>query len=298
MRVSFRDHRAELTLFGACVLEGLFPIIAHGASRAFSPLWFVGLSSLFAACVLGAYGACTGSFSRRATTAELRDCAWLALLIVTPTTLIFMGSALTSGINTGLLLQTEILTTFLIYGILFHERHTPTQIAGAMLVFSGTLAVLFNGSLRLNGGDALILVAVCIFPFGNFFAKRVLKTLPSAQVLLYRYFFSACILLPVAFAKDGVPDFTHSEANLWFFPAYVFLVMILSKLFWYGGLRHLSVSKAIGISSASPAFTLIFAALFLSEVPTIFQYAGLILSVTGVFTLIAGGRVTVAPDLV
>lgn len=284
-------------LLSACVLEGLFPIIAHGASRAFSPLWFVGLSCAFAACILWLFSAYTGAF-RRPRTSELRDCGWLALLIITPTALIFAGSAHTSGINTGLLLQTEVLSTFLIYGFLFHERHTVVQIFGAMLVFSGTLAVLFNGSLHLNAGDALILLAVCIFPFGNFFAKRALRTLPITQVLFYRYLFSACLLLPVASLTAGIPDFSQSGSHLWLFPAYVLLVMIASKHFWYAGLRHLSVSKSIGIASASPIFTLIFAALFLHEVPTIFQFGGLLLSIAGVCTLIAGGRVTVVPDLV
>jgi len=277
----------------------LFPIIAYSASRIFPPIFFVAVSAAITSAFLGLWLSLRGELLRGLTRRAIIDCAWVALLIVGPTTLIFLGSAHTSSISTGLLLQCEMLTTFLIYGVIFQERHTLKQYAGAALVFLGTLLVLSNGAFSIKLGDALIVLAIFIFPFGNFFAKRVLEQISLYQVLFFRYVFSVPFLLVVSFCFEDTAGVAMAlQWYWWLFAAYIIFIMLLSKVFWYAGLRRLPVSKAISIFAVYPAFSLLFAVLFLHEWPTVYQFLGFILSLVGVYRLIGASVSAEQKDLV
>lgn len=63
------------------------------------------------------------------------------------------------------------------------------------------------------------------------------------------------------------------------------VVYLVSKLLWYKGFRFIEISKAISISMAMPAISLVYAASFLHEIPTIQQTAGFVVVITGLLLL-------------
>jgi len=294
-------RRGEMFVFVTCVLEGLFPIIAKTVSGVYPPFFFLGVSAALAAIVLGAILVIQGEFKKSISLRIVWYCSLIALFIVVlPRGLIFTGSKYTSGINTALLMQTEMLTTFIIYGLLLKEKHELHHIVGALLVLTGTFFVIFNGTLEINKGDLMILLAVCIFPIGNLYAKRALKVITPMHVLFFRFLFASMILIPVALLFEDLSIVPAAlESHGWLLVVYVLLMLVISKTFWYYGLRALTVSKAIYIISAFPAFSLMFAFIFLREIPNMYQFAGFVIAIIGVYTLIFRRQVsTASTDLV
>jgi len=293
--------RGEFFVIGTCILEGLFPIIAYSASREFPIFFFTGASVALAMIILGVLLIITKGYKNKVPLWSLGACAMVSLLVVIiPLNLIMAGAKHTSGINTALILQVEILSTFIIYKFLFKEHHELYQYIGALLVFSGTALVLFNGTMTLNKGDLLILLAVWIFPFGNYFAKKALTVLKPMQVIFFRYLFALPVLILISIIFEDLSGVLDSITRSgWIIVAYVVLILISSKMFWYYGLRKLPVSKSIYILSAIPAFSLIFAFALLDEIPTVYQWAGFIVAIVGVYTLIAKRQISTAgTDLV
>jgi len=286
------ERIGELMLLLTCVFEGLFPIVAKFATNAFPPIFFTAVSVLCAAFVFF----CVLVFRRRLfqqiSLVALGYAFGVTIFVVMGLAIVLIGVQWTSGINTTLLLQAEMLFTFLFASLFLGERLRRVAIFGACAVFLGTVFVLFNGTFVLNRGDLIIVFATALFPIGNMFAKKALELISADTLLFLRYLMGGCILLSVSFFFEdisGIEPHVWRE-SMWIFPVYVLLILVCSKICWYAGLKRLLLSKAVYIGSASPAFSLIFAYMFLREVPTTYQLLGFFLIVGGVYFLISKSR--------
>jgi len=282
----------EVMLLGTCVLEGLFPILANLSMCVFPPVLFTALSALLAAAAFACILLWSGGWRRIPFKGFLYACG-VAVFVVLASTFIFVGARSTSGINTTLLLQAEILFTFIVSTLFLRETWRVPQLLGAAAILCGDIFILFNGTLVLNHGDLFILLATALFPIGNIFAKRALHLLSSQMLLFLRYAVGGVFLLLLSLLIEGAPP---SAESLWahrsLFLVYTFLILVGSKLFWYGGLKRLPLGRAVAIISSAPAFGLFFAFLFLREIPTLYQFVGFGFSTIGVFLIIAQSRLT------
>ncbi len=299
MTTSPRVRGAEF-LVVTCVLEALFPVIAHYASSNISPLFFYAAGIFCAACVLGIHVFVRGEFHFRLKRIEWFLVLGIVFTIVALGMLIFIATKMTSSINTAILLQTEMLFAFLWGHIIFKEKHRWIQGIGVLSIFSGTLLTVFNGSFSVNLGDLLLIIVTFIAPLGNACTKRALKTISVPKLLFLRYSLGCLIVIPVAFLFD---DFAAAAPriyeHLWLLTLYVFLILFVSKLFWYAALRSLKLSIATSIMMVAPALSIIFSFLFLGEQPTPYQLGGLVCALVGVFLLLRNSKVPQTPtDLV
>lgn len=287
-----REQKAALFVLSSCLLEAFVPVIAYTASRAFPPVFFLAMSSGIAATVLGLFLGVKGDLHTLPSAKNLLLCLVVAVLIVVvPFTLIFVGARYTTSVNTAILLQAEVLTTFFVYRLLFHERHTHVQMLGAALMLAGTVTILFRGLFVLNRGDVLILLATTILPFGNYFAKKVLQELSPSQVVFYRYVFAFFILLPLSLLLESVsiaPLFTPRSLALLL--SFSIFIHVFSKVLWYRGFRFIPVSRSIAILSVTPAFSLLLAFVLLHEVPTLYQWIGFAFTMIGLGVLFQGQK--------
>lgn len=277
-----------------CIAEGLFPIIANASAQIFPPIFYLAVSLLLASAVLCLLVILTTGMP------VISKQVWvysslIAIFIFTGFSLIFLGTRLTSSINTALLLQTEMLFTFVLSTFILRERLLPIQLAGAVCVLAGTGYILYNGSMQLNSGDMLIIAATAMFPMGNVFAKKALALASPMIVLMLRYIIGGSVLLVLSLLLEDLSPLQGREVldNWWLIPAYVFIVLTLSKVVWYKGLSMLPLGKAIYIVLSYPAFSLLFAFLLLHEVPTWYQLGGFAFTMFGVYLLVK--RPTVAP---
>ena len=283
--VSSRVHPDALLIL-VCILEGFFPIIVKSSTEVFPPLFFLALAAAIASGFHGITTFLQGGLSPAITPRVLIDCLLVSLFIFSGFVLIFIGAKHTTAINTALLLQCEMVTTFLVYEFFFKQKHSLQQLVGAVIVFTGSTLVLYNGSFSLNKGDLIILSSTLCFPFGNYFAKRALGVIPPSQVLLFRFGFAAPIFFVLSFFLEDLSVIFHTVFNhLHLVLPYAICILFLSKFLWYIGLARMSVSRGIFILMAYPAFSLVFAFILLKEVPTWYQVCGFFVAMTGIFIL-------------
>lgn len=285
---SHKEERiGETFIISEMIIFSLFPIIINYSTKIIPPIFFAGTSTLLATIAvlfhLLVIKKTKEIFNKKAFPYIL---GITAFVIIIPSTLIYLGTKLTSGINTSILLQTEIFFTLLFCSLFFHEKITKQKIISSLAIFFGALLVLYNGQINLNFGDLLILIGVSFFPFGNMFAKKALNITNPSAIIFVRSFIGgiALIIISLLFEKN-ITEFEFTKKTLLLIAANGFLIMALSKILWYEGLRRLEISKATTLGMSYPALSIIFAVLFLKEIPTYYQIFGLLLTMIGVYTI-------------
>lgn len=275
---------------GETVLYALFPILIAYTTKLMPPILFAGLSTLAAAAVLFIYMFVKKETQKIKSLKTIKYAIGVAIFtIIIPAILIFVGSSKTSGINTSILLQSEIFFTFVICGIFTNESITFRKILGAILMAAGALFILFNGTLAINSGDLLIIAGTLFYPIGNIIAKKALTFSTPSVILFIRSLLGGIVLLIISsqFEKWTLPLEQIISNNYLFILTNGVLIYAVSKVFWYESIKRIDISKAILISiGAYPAISLFFAFLFLGEVPTIFQTVGLIVILLGIYQII------------
>lgn len=286
-----RAMRGEYFILGTLVFEAFFPAIIHTASGSLPPYAFSAISVLIAAAIHAAVAMSLGVFKmpRRET---LRDIGMIALMIVVFPTLFYMaGTGITSGINTSILLQSEVLFA-VFFGWLVGERLLGREWLGLLAMVTGMVLVLWNGSFTVNLGDALIITASFFYPIGNWYAKRALMHAHPSVVLFGRSLLGGVALLVIATFVEkpwSVPFTTYAD-YWWLFAAYILVVLVFSKYCWYAGLKRLTVVKATSMIAAVPVMSFLLTVLLLRETPTSFQLLGISCTAIGVFLAVRGRK--------
>ncbi|MEK7172172.1 MAG: DMT family transporter, partial [Patescibacteria group bacterium] len=138
-----QERIGELFIFGEVITFATFPIIINYATRLMPPVFFAAISTLLAGLCLLPYLIFTKQiraiFERR--TIEL-VLGIAIFIVIIPSVFIFIGTSKTSSINTTLLLQTELLFTFIICGLFFGEKITKQKILGGLAVIIGATIIL------------------------------------------------------------------------------------------------------------------------------------------------------------
>lgn len=284
------ERVGEVMVGAETILYALFPVLIAHATKIMPPILFAGLSTVTAAVALFIYMILVGEIKRINHPKTIKYTIGVALFsIIIPSALIFLGSSKTSGINTSILLQSEILFTFLICGIFTHERLTSRKILGAILMVAGALFILFNGTFKINSGDLLILAGTLFYPIGNILGKKALTFSTPSVILFTRSLLGGVALLVISsqFEKWDTPIEQIIANNYLFILANGMLIYAVSKIFWYEGLKRIDISKAVLINvGAYPVMSLLFAYLFSKEIPTVFQAIGSIIILFGIYQII------------
>jgi drug/metabolite transporter (DMT)-like permease len=288
-----QESKGELMIFGETFMYSFFPIIIAYSTKILPPILFAGLSTLTAAVTLFLFLLIKKNLHTLKNPRTIKYSLGVSLfIIIIPSILIFTGSSKTSGINTTILLQSEIFFTFLIYGLFALEKITLKKMISALIIVIGTTFIVYNGKMGINIGDLMIIAGTAFYPIGNMFAKKALKEGTPSTILFIRSFCGGIVLIILSLLFEDQSGTVESLSKYW--PLILitgFFIYHLSKLLWYMGIKIIDISKAIPISIGGyPAFSLLFAFLFLKEIPTLYQIIGFIVIIIGVFTLIRKDR--------
>ena len=204
-------------------------------------------------------------------------------VVVLPLLFIFMGMSKTSSINTTPLKSRSFHARD--HGLLFKEKSRCKNHRGMMIVL-GAVTVFYKGSFH-QSWRSLIIIGCLFYPFGNRFGQKALKEDSPAVLLFWRSLFGGVILLLFSFLFEdyAVPVSHYIAKNLFLLSVTGLFLFTIEKLLWYEGLKRLDLSKAVMMGHCYPPFSILFAFLFLKEVPTVFQLAGIVLIMSGVFFL-------------
>lgn len=263
---------------------GIFPVLVNYGTQNMPPIMFAAITTLLAALGSFIYAALKGKLY------ELKNKkAYFSLLMVTlcivviPYILFFIGSSKTSGINSSLLLLSEIIFT-LLFTPLIGEKTTTKKLIGAICVFIGAILILSNGTFALNTGGILIILSTATYPIGNFYAKKTLNYVSPAIILMVRFFLGGFFILFFALLAESQSNITETIFQNWEIVLFTGLVLLgIGKVIWYEGLKRLDISKAISLNMTFPLFSLIVLIVFFKEIPSIFHWVGILIMAVGVY---------------
>lgn len=285
MRKISQETVGILFIISQVALYGLFPLVINTSVKLMPPILFAGLSITLASIFLFIYTVVTKNLSQIFNKKALLYMLGVTLLIIIlPSIFIFLGTKVTSGINTTILLQTEVFFTFIFVGLFFHEKITVKRVIGALIIVIGTTVILYNGTFVFNWGDLLIIAGVFFYPFGNMAAKKALQIVPSTVILFFRSFLGgiSLIIISILFENSLYFIVPSIQNYILFIALNGVVIMFISKVLWYEGLKRIDITKAIPIAMSFPAFSILFLYIFVQEMPTIYQWSGLLLTMIGV----------------
>lgn len=283
----------------AVVLWGLFPVFTKKGLGTVAPPIFAAVTALVASLPLLAIAYARRQIPRRGS-GIWKDLIYIGVMGTTiPFLLFYSGTAQTSGITAGLLLQLEPAYSMVLSYFLLRE-HIPTQqVAGSLMLLAGAMVVIGGGRVTGNGGwdaridtgELLVMLSSLGYQLAHIRTKRLLRAgADSFMISGVRLGIGGGLLAGVALAmsitggaKSGLPEVTL--ATVMGLIGYSFFVVAAEKVLWLEGIRRVNLSKASGFLPISALASLTGGVVILREVPGIHQCAGATLIVAGSLVL-------------
>ncbi len=278
-------RRGELWLLLCVLIQSFFPLFANQGAKLFSPLQYLFYMIGISIPVLLLINVWRGEFRELFKRDVLCLLVGVSLfVIVIPSALIFWATQDSSGINTSLLIQSEIIYATILCAFL-GEKVTRKRFLGVFFILIGSLFVLYQGSFELSRADLVLFLAPVFYPVGNIFAKKALKKVGWSTVLLFRAVVGEIFLLGLLLVFGE--NFQIPPREIWFSLLFMgFGVCVLAKIFWYLGLKTMEVGRATALIMTYPAFSLIFAILFFNEIPSLYQGLGFVGVCIGIYFIL------------
>jgi drug/metabolite transporter (DMT)-like permease len=273
--------RTYLVLLLGMILWGLYPIFTHRFVLSLDPVFLVSISTLTASIpffiLLTAKKELRQFFSRK----YLKTFLGVAFFTAAGQGLLFIGTKLTSGTNTGLLLQVEPIYS-LILGIIFlGEILKASQIGATLAMVIGAVTIVYKGGVNINSGDIFILLSPLMFQLSHLIGKRLLnKNIDVNLILASRQFYGGVMLLLFTFLTN------RSAMSLFSFRSIsvgltLGLFTAIVALCWYSSIKKVPVSVASSFIPITALVSLIGSSFFLKEVISVQQYIGFFFIVGG-----------------
>jgi len=198
----------------------------------------------------------------------------------------FFGAQLTSGINTAILMQAEPIYSIILGYFILREKITSKQILSTLLIVSGVLIVIYNGTISLNIGDLLIVLTPLFYQISHVIAKKTMKRIGTYAVQGGRYLFGGLILLLLSSILNmNQFSLLMKPINLTTIILLGLVVAGIGSLAWYEAIKRINLSKATAMIAPYSILSIILAWFVLSEFPSVYQISGLILVLIGMAIL-------------
>ena len=294
--VNSQQERLGLLSAGLCALNGaLVPAVAKLTTAHGTPL-FIAMATtlfagLFAAGVVGLRGELPLLF-RGATGRRLAAVGALGTGLAF--VLFFAGASRTSAIETVLCLQIEPAYSLLAAWLFLGHRPTPRRVLAIGVLLTGiTLAVGGNGFVPSTGVWLLLGAPLC-WQASHLIVLRGLVGVTPSVLTGARYVHGSLLLAACWLLSGGAGELPRAAELAASLPLLAFQGAVLSyvgTLLWYQAVTRLDLARSTAIVVPSiPLLSLLATFLLLGEVPVARQWAGLLLTATGVLVFVT------APD--
>lgn len=261
------------------VTYGSLPVVAHYFVSTIDPLLFGGLSTLIGSLPLLLLLKKQKNIHTVFADKVRNKLLIIAAILTCASITFFIGTKLTSGINTGLLLQTEPLFAVVLSALFLGEILRIPQIIATLFMVTGAFIVIYRGASNLNLGDFLILSTPVFNQIAHVITKRIMTeningTVISAARLFYGGIFLtflAIIVNPKSLLELGNPNVLLSIL------VFAFIWRTLDVTLWYQAIQRISLSKASAILPLAAAISFLGSIVLLKETPALQHYLGLLL---------------------
>lgn len=276
-------NNTYLILFTGLILWGLYPIFTHKYIVGINPMLLVSISTLTASIPFIILLIIKKELLELFSVKILKTLIFVAFFTAVGQAFLFIGTKLTSGTNTGLLLQIEPIYSLVLGAIFLGEIISGGQILATLLMVFGAMIIVYKGGSSVNLGDILILLSPLTFQISHLIGKRLLNNNFDVHLILAgRQFLGGIMLLSFTFITNRN---TISLLNYRIISIGLFLGIILSvmALCWYLAIKKIPVSIASSFLPFTALVSLVASAVYLKEVISIQQYVGFVLIVGGMF---------------
>lgn len=225
----------------------------------------------------------------------------------------FLFSALKVGMTASLasvLMQMQVFFTALFGFILLHERMSRPQIAGLALAALGLLCFTMNfvannavvtGTIATFWGFILNLCAAAMWAASNIVARKAQQSSPHYDAVAFVVWSSLTPILPFVLLTwifdDGsarwltLASWQALPWTTWLAAAYLgWVATITAYALWTGLLKRHPANRVAPFSLGVPVVGLAAGMLALGEVITPWQWAGIVLVVAALATVMLGGK--------
>ena len=276
-------NKTYLILTFGMVLWGMYPILTHKIVLDLDPLFLVSVSMLIASVPFIIQLVLKKEYKQLFSQKILKTLIPVALFTAAGQAFLFVGTKLTSGVNTGLLLQVEPIYS-LILGIIFlGELLTSGQIGATLIMVVGAMTIVYKkGGMSINFGDLLILLSPLMFQISHAIAKKLLNKGAKIRLLLAgRHLYGGIMLLIFSFITNAsiINLFNFNNLKTAF---YIGLYLSLLASMWYSSIKKIPVSAASSFLPLTALVSLLGSVFFLKETISIQQYIGFFFIVGGI----------------
>lgn len=276
-----REREGEVLMLGLSVLESWFPILSIVA------ISYVGALHTYMYSLVIAFFFYMAIMYKRDRFKELQNRAaykdlllttfWITFLFI----LIFIGMRYTTAGNMAVIIFLQVLFSYLYFNVFGKEEMHKIHLIGAFIMGIGALIILFPQNFEFNKGDWLILIAAAASPLANLYQKRAREYCSAETILGFRTLIGFPFVALLAYFLEPAVSYEDFMSAL----PYIFLigtgVYVAAKLMWIEALNRLTITKLSAMLALLPVFTLIFAYLYLEEVPQFRQMMGIIPVIIG-----------------
>lgn len=284
MGMGTRQETAGL-LYGilGMVTWGLVPVLGHSFAVTMDPLLFGGLATL-AGCV-----PLIGILRRQGISSEVwapeyrKPLLLIGLLTGLSTAMFFVGTSLTSGMHSGLLLQLEPFYSMVLAAVLLGEVVLAQEAAAASLMVLGAAVVMHRGGGAWNAGDILIALSPILQQLSHVVTKGIIGRVSSPTVIpAARLLYSGLFVTGLAVVRDpAVLRQLAVPANLAGILAFGLVFRALDCWLWYAAIARIPLSRASALIPLSVLISFSGSIAILGERAHGRQIAGLLLILGG-----------------
>lgn len=214
-----------------------------------------------------------------------------------PFTLLLTALHYTTPANAAILQQTELFYAFLFGILLFKEKPSVKQFFAAMLILAGSGFILLQDHYTAHWrGDLLIIGSTWMLQAASCVAKKLPAHFDYRLIAMARNLFAipALLLLFCIYPFGDNPFFFSQNWETAVILGYTgFIKYGLAMVVWYKAIRALELSKVTAIYLSYPALSLILSTAFGLEKVTLYQLAGLGLTLAGAWKM---SQITIKKD--
>ena len=280
------QRKGEWYTFISALIWAVFPVTVVLSYAVLPSLISLGVSTALAAVFFAAV------MTYRKRWQEIRDRRlWGNVLMVTLFIgvlfygLYYLGLETTTPGNAAIIALLEVFTSFVFFRVFKGERLSFNYALGAVLMVAGAAIVLAPNFIGVHVGDFIVLAATLFAPAGNYYQQRAREIASAESIMFLRSALSVPPIFAFAYFLGQRSSSGDIMSALFFLLVNGVILLGLSKLFWIEGIHRISVTKATALGSLAPFFTLFFAWVILSQVPTLWQLLSLIPFVLGTLFL-------------
>ena len=271
-----REREGEFLMLGLSVLEAWFPILSIVAMSYVGALHTYMYSLVIAFFFYMAIMYKRGRFKELKNRAAYKDLLLTTFWITFIFTLIFIGLRYTTAGNMAVIIFLQVGFSYLYFNVLGKEKMDTIHLIGAVIMGVGALVILFPADFAFNKGDWLILISAAAAPIVNLYQKRAREYCSAETILGFRTIVGFPFVALLAYFLEPAVSYEDFMSAL----PYMFLIAIgiyvAAKIMWIEALNRLTITKLSAMLALLPVFTLIFAYLYLDEVPELRQIMGII----------------------